>query len=305
MTKFAQSTETIAFFRRHGFSFHSRESAVLHAAQTAASAACTTIGFGENSPQAPVCVRTLEVGETYVLSARHTNSALCALVSDGARTINACTMQVHGRFLRFADGKGVSVDVTPGRYYLNLLVRFATQPAAPAPAPEETFPRSVSATAVSNLPAVIGDDLKRIRGIGVLIEKKLQAMGFTRYEHIANWTHADIKRASDVLDFSGRIERENWIEQAQILAAGGLTDFSRRRQHMEIHANSLQRLPGLTVEHENMLHALGVTTLKQIAAWEDFHVARFTRHLNLHAGTIAYMKWVPRAKELLGLQTTN
>ncbi len=65
MTKFAQSTETIAFFRRHGFSFHSRESAVLHAAQTAASAACTTIGFGENSPQAPVCVRTLEVGETW------------------------------------------------------------------------------------------------------------------------------------------------------------------------------------------------------------------------------------------------
>ena len=71
-------------------------------------------------------------------------------------------------------------------------------------------------------------DLKRIRGIGVLIEKKLYAMGVTSYEQIANWTREDIDRVSDVLDFKGRIERENWIEQARILGSGGQTEFSRR-----------------------------------------------------------------------------
>jgi predicted flap endonuclease-1-like 5' DNA nuclease len=72
------------------------------------------------------------------------------------------------------------------------------------------------------------DDLKRIRGIGVLIEKRLNAMGVFTYEQIANWTAQDIDRVSQTLDFKGRIERENWIEQARILASGGVTEFSRR-----------------------------------------------------------------------------
>ena len=53
-------------------------------------------------------------------------------------------------------------------------------------------------------------------------------MGVTSYEHIANWTASDIDRISQSLDFKGRIERENWVEQARILAAGGQTEFSRR-----------------------------------------------------------------------------
>jgi predicted flap endonuclease-1-like 5' DNA nuclease len=72
------------------------------------------------------------------------------------------------------------------------------------------------------------DDLKRIKGIGVLIEKKLNSLGVSTYEDIANWTSADIDRISQSLDFRGRIERENWVEQARILAAGGDTEFSRR-----------------------------------------------------------------------------
>lgn len=72
------------------------------------------------------------------------------------------------------------------------------------------------------------DDLKRIRGIGVLIEKRLNGLGVSRYDHIANWTSSDIERVSQVLDFKGRIERENWVEQARILSSGGQTEFSRR-----------------------------------------------------------------------------
>ena len=78
------------------------------------------------------------------------------------------------------------------------------------------------------------DDLKRIRGVGVLIEKRLNAMGVIRCEQIANWTADDISRFSQQLDFKGRIERENWVEQARILAAGGFTEFSRRVDRGEV-----------------------------------------------------------------------
>mgnify|MGYP001366468700 FL=1 len=70
------------------------------------------------------------------------------------------------------------------------------------------------------------NDLKRIRGIGVLIEKRLNSMGVTSYAQIAEWTVADIERVSHVLDF-------NWVEQARILASGGQTEFSHRADRSE------------------------------------------------------------------------
>jgi predicted flap endonuclease-1-like 5' DNA nuclease len=81
------------------------------------------------------------------------------------------------------------------------------------------------------------DDLKRIRGIGVLIEKKLNSMKITSYDQIANWSRADVERVSQVLDFKGRIERENWIEQARILASGGQTEFARRVDRGELESS--------------------------------------------------------------------
>ncbi len=83
-------------------------------------------------------------------------------------------------------------------------------------------------------------DLKRIRGIGVLIEKKLNQLGVLTYDHIANWTARDIERVSQSLDFKGRIERENWIEQARILSAGGHTEFSRRVDRGEVETSRVK-----------------------------------------------------------------
>ncbi len=89
--------------------------------------------------------------------------------------------------------------------------------------------RSVRSGAVaSNVPAASPDDLKRIRGIGVLIEKRLNALGIASFEQIANWTGADIGRVGQALEIENRIDRENWVEQARILASGGQTAFSRR-----------------------------------------------------------------------------
>jgi predicted flap endonuclease-1-like 5' DNA nuclease len=85
------------------------------------------------------------------------------------------------------------------------------------------------------------DDLKRIRGIGVMIENRLRSLGMVSYEQIANWTAEDIDRVSQTLDFKGRIERENWVEQARILASGGATEFSRRVDRGELESSRAKR----------------------------------------------------------------
>jgi predicted flap endonuclease-1-like 5' DNA nuclease len=109
-------------------------------------------------------------------------------------------------------------------------VRSAAYRSMPEPGPEDA--ERAAARAVVRSSAT--DDLKRIRGIGVLIEKRLNTLGVTSYEHIANWTAADIDRVSQSLDFKGRIERESWVEQARILSAGGHTEFSRRVDRGEV-----------------------------------------------------------------------
>ena len=127
------------------------------------------------------------------------------------------------------------------------LVKPAPPPTAstpPEPArvsrPDLAGLRSVRSQALRDGPAIdVGrggplQDLKRLRGIGVLIEKKLNSLGIVSYEQIANWTSADVDRISQILDFRGRIERESWVEQARILAAGGQTEFSKRVDRGEV-----------------------------------------------------------------------
>ena len=67
--------------------------------------------------------------------------------------------------------------------------------------------------------------------------EELNSLGVSAYEHIANWTAAGHRAHQPVLDFKGRIERENWVEQARILGAGGETEFSRRVDRGEVESS--------------------------------------------------------------------
>jgi len=90
----------------------------------------------------------------------------------------------------------------------------ATSEAAPvAPAVVETGYEVLSA------PQGEADDLKKISGVGPVIEEKLNKMGIYHYAQIAAFTAADITRIDDELNFKGRIERDNWLEQAREMAA--------------------------------------------------------------------------------------
>ncbi|MCB1472059.1 MAG: 50S ribosomal protein L21 [Rhodobiaceae bacterium] len=65
-----------------------------------------------------------------------------------------------------------------------------------------------------------GGDIELIAGVGPAIKKKLVAAGVTSWEQIAGWSAADIERFDAELNLRGRIEREEWVEQARELLAG-------------------------------------------------------------------------------------
>ncbi len=95
----------------------------------------------------------------------------------------------------------------------------AVTPPAPVAAPLGGAIAPVMAAATE--PAVAADDLTRIKGVGPKLRDMLATHDVTRLDQIAAWTDADIARIDPQLGrFQGRIERDNWVEQAKLLTAG-------------------------------------------------------------------------------------
>ena len=60
------------------------------------------------------------------------------------------------------------------------------------------------------------DDLTAIKGIGPVLQKKLNEHGIHRFSQIAALSDKDIEGLEQtIIRFSGRISRENWIGQAR------------------------------------------------------------------------------------------
>ena len=131
----------------------------------------------------------------------------------------------------------------------------APKPAAPAPKPEPApTPAPTAAPApAAEKPAATGgedgkpamldgprggqaDDLKSIKGVGPALEKNLNEMGVYHFDQVANWTAAEVAWVDDnLLRFKGRASRDNWIDQAKTLAAGGETEFSKRVEKGDVY----------------------------------------------------------------------
>lgn len=65
-----------------------------------------------------------------------------------------------------------------------------------------------------------GDDLTKISGVGPVIVGKLNALGITTFQQIADWSEDDVTNFDEQLNFKGRIDRDDWIKQATELAKG-------------------------------------------------------------------------------------
>ena len=85
---------------------------------------------------------------------------------------------------------------------------------AEAPAAAEEVAATKPANLLSEAREGGADDLKRISGVGPKLEGLLHENGVFHFDQIMAWGPSDIAYMDDKLSFKGRIERDNWIEQA-------------------------------------------------------------------------------------------
>ncbi len=113
-------------------------------------------------------------------------------------------------------------------------------PPAPPPAPVVAAPPApivapvaVAAAAMTaiGIPAAIGkaDDLLQLKGVGPKLNTLLNSLGVRRFDQIAAWAAKEI----DIVDghlgsFKGRIGRDEWVEQAGLLATGKIAAFEAK-----------------------------------------------------------------------------
>ncbi len=116
----------------------------------------------------------------------------------------------------------------------------ASAAAAPAPmatggdaaaAPAADTAAASGATTAIGVPGAVGapDDLLQLKGVGPVLNKLLISLGVRRFDQIAGWSASDIATVDAHLgNFKGRIARDNWVEQAGLLARGAIADFEAK-----------------------------------------------------------------------------
>ena len=71
------------------------------------------------------------------------------------------------------------------------------------------------------------DNLKLITGLGPVLERRLNEIGVTRWSQIAALKPEDVAKVEEALAIKGRVGRDNWIAQAEVLARGGEAEYIR------------------------------------------------------------------------------
>jgi NADH-quinone oxidoreductase subunit E len=100
--------------------------------------------------------------------------------------------------------------------------------AAPASAakPEKPSLEDKNRPAGIDKPALV-DDLKLISGVGPKIEGTLHSLGIFTFAQVASWKKAEREWVDGYLSFHGRIDRDDWVKQAKVLAKGGVAEYIR------------------------------------------------------------------------------
>lgn len=190
-----------------------------------------------------------------------------------------------------------------------------------APARKRTAKPKAKPKPAAKAPAA-KDDLKRIKGIGRQNEARLNAIGVFTFAQIAKWSKKEQAEIGERLAFPGRIEREEWVKQAALLAKGGETAFSKRVAKGEVlsstgkaassdtgskpptiakprggKGDNLTLIDGVGTAIEKKLFALGIYHFDQIANWTQAHETWIGNELGF-PGRPQRENWVKEAKIL-------
>jgi len=157
------------------------------------------------------------------------------------------------------------------------------------------------------------DDLKQISGIGEVLEKTLHKCGIFYFEQIAGFNRKDVSAVDDMLNFKGRVDRDDWIKQAKVLMRGGTNVHKkpvkksppRKRRTKALgmkrpsgELDDLQLINGVGPKLERKLHRLGVYHYEQIAEFTAEDIQLLDSKLKTYKGRVKRDKWPMQARKL-------
>ena len=158
------------------------------------------------------------------------------------------------------------------------------------------------------------DDLTIISGIGGWIQEKLNALDIYTFRQISNFTKEDIVTVTEAIEyFPGRIERDEWILQAQELVriAGKKSELLKRIRDRKgriyydrlgiahkHEANNLTLIDGLGLWVEERLNTARYLYFCQISKLTHADIETITEVLEIIPGRIEQDNWVGQAREL-------
>jgi predicted flap endonuclease-1-like 5' DNA nuclease len=159
------------------------------------------------------------------------------------------------------------------------------------------------------------DELTLISGIGGWIQAKLNMLGIYTFRQISNFTQEDVHIVTEAIEyFPGRIERDDWIVQADefIRIAGDkaslLKRIRERRENIyydrlgvahKFRANNLTLINGLGSWVEERLNAIDIYTFEQISRLTQADIDTITEVLEIIPGSIEKYNWVAQANDLV------
>lgn len=158
------------------------------------------------------------------------------------------------------------------------------------------------------------DDLTSISGIGGWIESKLNALDIFTFKQISNFSEVDVQTVTDAIEFfPGRIERDEWVEQAtELVRIEGkkselLKRISERKDKIyydrfgfahKHQANNLTLINGIGLWIEERLNMLDIYTFAQVSKFSAEDIETISEILEISPERIERKNWVGQARQL-------
>lgn len=159
------------------------------------------------------------------------------------------------------------------------------------------------------------DDLKMISGIGPFIEERLHALDIFTFRQISRFTAHDIETINNaIVYFYGRIERDQWVEQAAELVnreEKRIELFKRIAEKKEKiyynrigtakkeEADDLTVISGIGGWIMEKLNVLDIYTFRQISNFSREDIQAVTEAIEYFPGRIERDEWILQARDLV------
>ncbi len=179
----------------------------------------------------------------------------------------------------------------------NAASKKASSGAAGATAAAATAAASAATLKFLDAPNGEPDNLKKILGIGPVLEEKLNGMGVYHYSQVAEFTATDIENINTHLNFPGRIERDEWIPQAQELMQGGEGRKLKYLDAPEGEPDDLKLISGVGPVLEEKLNEMGIYHFWQVAKFEPKDID-LVNDAMAFPGRIERDEWIDQARSL-------